>query len=87
MITRAYLTLGTCSAVAAGRPWTANGSPRYFGTWIFSGRVDGAVITGASRGIGLAIARGLALEGAVVSICARDPGGLSEAVDRLGREG
>jgi len=45
-----------------------------------------AVITGASRGIGLAIARGLALEGAVVSICARDPGGLSEAVDRLGRE-
>ena len=46
-----------------------------------------AVITGASRGIGLAIARGLALEGAVVSICARDPGGLADAVDRLGREG
>lgn len=46
-----------------------------------------AFVTGASRGIGLAIARGLALEGAVVSIGARNPDGLSEAVDRLGREG
>jgi 3-oxoacyl-[acyl-carrier protein] reductase len=46
-----------------------------------------ALVTGASRGIGLAIARGLALEGAVVSICARNPDGLSEAVDRLGRDG
>jgi 3-oxoacyl-[acyl-carrier protein] reductase len=46
-----------------------------------------AFVTGASRGIGLAIARGLALEGAVVSIGARNPGGLADAVDRLGREG
>ncbi|GAB3254621.1 SDR family NAD(P)-dependent oxidoreductase [Nocardioides dilutus] len=46
-----------------------------------------AFITGASRGIGFAIARELAREGAVVSICARDHAGLSEAVDRLGREG
>jgi 3-oxoacyl-[acyl-carrier protein] reductase len=46
-----------------------------------------AFVTGASRGIGLAIARGLALEGAVVSICARDHDGLSEAVDELGAEG
>jgi 3-oxoacyl-[acyl-carrier protein] reductase len=46
-----------------------------------------AFVTGASRGIGLAIARGLALEGAVVSICARNPDGLSEGVDRLGGEG
>ena len=38
-----------------------------------------AFVTGASRGIGLAIARGLALEGAVVSIGARNPDGLSEA--------
>jgi 3-oxoacyl-[acyl-carrier protein] reductase len=46
-----------------------------------------AFVTGASRGIGLGIARALAVEGAVVSICARDADGLSEAVDRLGREG
>jgi 3-oxoacyl-[acyl-carrier protein] reductase len=46
-----------------------------------------AFVTGASRGIGLAIARGLALEGAVVSIGARNQDGLADAVDRLGREG
>jgi 3-oxoacyl-[acyl-carrier protein] reductase len=46
-----------------------------------------AFVTGASRGIGLSIARGLAIEGAVVSIGARDVGGLSDAVDLLGREG
>ena len=46
-----------------------------------------AFVTGASRGIGLAIARGLALEGAVVSIGARSADGLADAVDRLGREG
>jgi 3-oxoacyl-[acyl-carrier protein] reductase len=46
-----------------------------------------AFVTGASRGIGLAIARGLAVEGVVVSICARNADGLSDAVDLLGREG
>jgi 3-oxoacyl-[acyl-carrier protein] reductase len=46
-----------------------------------------AFVTGGSRGIGLAIARGLALVGAVVSICARDADRLSEAVDGLRREG
>ena len=46
-----------------------------------------AFVTGGSRGIGYAIAQGLAREGAVVSIGARDPEGLAEAVDRLGREG
>lgn len=46
-----------------------------------------AFVTGASRGIGLAIARALALEGVEVSICARHPEGLSDAVDALGREG
>lgn len=62
------------------------------GTVRYSGAVDlqltgrRALVTGASRGIGLAIARGLALEGAVVSIGARDPGGLAQAVARLARE-
>ncbi|HEX5089015.1 MAG TPA: SDR family oxidoreductase [Nocardioides sp.] len=46
-----------------------------------------AFVTGASRGIGFAIARGLALEGVAVSICARDPRGLSQAVERLDQEG
>lgn len=38
-----------------------------------------AVVTGASKGIGLAIARGLASEGAHVAICARQEGPLREA--------
>ncbi|MBA2954237.1 SDR family oxidoreductase [Nocardioides sp. MAH-18] len=46
-----------------------------------------AFVTGGSRGIGLAIARGLAREGAVVSIGARNPDGLAAAVDGLGQEG
>jgi len=46
-----------------------------------------AFVTGASRGIGLAIARGLAAEGAVVSIGARNAEGLAKAVEGLGREG
>jgi len=46
-----------------------------------------AFVTGASRGIGLAIARGLAREGAVVSIAARDEAGLARAVAGLGDEG
>ncbi len=46
-----------------------------------------AFVTGASRGIGLAIARGLAVEGAVVSIAARNAEGLAGAVDGLGRDG
>lgn len=40
------------------------------------------IVTGASRGIGLAIARAFAAEGARVAICARTP----EAVDATGRE-
>lgn len=46
-----------------------------------------AFVTGASRGIGLAIAQGLAREGAVVSICARNEEGLAEAVEQLARAG
>ncbi|MDT4893259.1 MAG: hypothetical protein QOE97_2294 [Pseudonocardiales bacterium] len=48
----------------------------------FTGRV--AVVTGASRGIGLAVAERLVAEGARVCITARKPGPLSDAVDRLG---
>ena len=36
-----------------------------------------AIVTGGSRGIGLAIAKGFAQEGANVSICARSEGPLS----------
>lgn len=46
-----------------------------------------AFVTGASRGIGLAIARALASEGAVVSIGARDADGLAAAASRLADEG
>jgi NAD(P)-dependent dehydrogenase (short-subunit alcohol dehydrogenase family) len=38
-----------------------------------------AVVVGASRGIGLAVARGLAAEGAVVALVARDADGLERA--------
>ncbi|GAB7007650.1 SDR family NAD(P)-dependent oxidoreductase [Nocardioides sp. AN3] len=46
-----------------------------------------AFVTGGSRGIGLAIARGLAREGAVTSIGARGAAGLDDAVGKLGAEG
>jgi 3-oxoacyl-[acyl-carrier protein] reductase len=42
-----------------------------------------ALITGGSRGIGLAVASALAAEGAAVGIIARDPGGLATAAERL----
>ena len=42
-----------------------------------------ALVTGASRGIGLAIARAFALAGADVAICARDPGPLALAETTL----
>ena len=43
-----------------------------------------AIVTGASRGIGLAIAEALAAEGADVAICARGQSGVDEAVGRIG---
>jgi 3-oxoacyl-[acyl-carrier protein] reductase len=46
-----------------------------------------SVVTGASKGIGLAIARGLANEGADVAICARHEGPLGEAESALRRIG
>src|ERR1035438_5843932 len=44
-------------------------------------RLDGksAIITGASKGLGLAMAREFAASGADVAILARDPAGLAEA--------
>jgi 3-oxoacyl-[acyl-carrier protein] reductase len=46
-----------------------------------------ALITGGSRGIGLAVAGALAAEGAAVGLVARDAGGLAAAAERLGRLG
>jgi NAD(P)-dependent dehydrogenase (short-subunit alcohol dehydrogenase family) len=46
-----------------------------------------ALITGGSRGIGLAVAGALAAEGAAVGVIARDPGGLARAAERLGSYG
>ena len=41
------------------------------------------LVTGGSRGIGLALARGFAGEGARVAICSRDPGRLAESAAEL----
>jgi NADP-dependent 3-hydroxy acid dehydrogenase YdfG len=46
-----------------------------------------ALVTGASRGIGLAIARKLGQMGARVAICARDASRLSAAAEMLKKEG
>jgi NAD(P)-dependent dehydrogenase (short-subunit alcohol dehydrogenase family) len=48
----------------------------------FVGQV--AIVTGASRGIGLAVAQRLVAEGARVVVTARKPEGLAAAVDELG---
>ncbi len=50
-----------------------------------SGRI--ALITGASRGIGAAVARAYAAEGAQVIVCARTQGGLEEVDDAIRAEG
>src|ERR1700743_250677 len=42
-----------------------------------------AIVTGASRGIGLAVARRLAMMGAKVSLCARDARKLESAANEL----
>lgn len=47
----------------------------------------GAIVTGASRGIGYAIADGFAREGANVSICARGAESLERARERLSSHG
>jgi len=43
-------------------------------------------VGGASKGLGFAVARALASEGAKVSICAREKGPLEEARERIGKE-
>jgi 3-oxoacyl-[acyl-carrier protein] reductase len=45
-----------------------------------------ALVTGATRGIGFAIARALARAGATVAICGRDQEGVDQAVRRLTNE-
>jgi len=54
-----------------------------------SGRFEGkvAVVTGGARGIGLAVSRRFAAEGASVVVAGRDAEALKEAVTRLGAEG
>lgn len=51
-----------------------------------AGRLDGkvAIVTGGSRGIGLAVAQRLLAEGARVCVTARKPDGLTDAVTTLG---
>ena len=52
-------------------------------------RLDGkrACVTGGSRGLGLAMARGLAEAGADLVLIGRDSSTLSEARDRIRRTG
>jgi 3-oxoacyl-[acyl-carrier protein] reductase len=50
-------------------------------------RGKGVVVTGASKGIGRAIALGLAREGANLAICARGPDALRDAERELGEQG
>jgi 3-oxoacyl-[acyl-carrier protein] reductase len=45
-----------------------------------------AMVAGASRGLGYAVARALAAEGALVSIGSRDESAIAEAARRIGRE-
>jgi NAD(P)-dependent dehydrogenase (short-subunit alcohol dehydrogenase family) len=54
-------------------------------TDLLSGRT--ALVTGASRGIGKAIARALAARGAHIIAVARTPGGLEELDDEIRRDG
>jgi 3-oxoacyl-[acyl-carrier protein] reductase len=46
-----------------------------------------ALITGGSRGIGFAVARALAAEGAAIGLIARDAGGLADAARTLAGQG
>jgi NAD(P)-dependent dehydrogenase (short-subunit alcohol dehydrogenase family) len=71
--------LGQARESSSIEPATA---PRPISGRRFEGKV--AVVTGASRGIGLAIASRLVAEGAKVCITARKPDPLAAAVDLLG---
>src|SRR5919106_3648140 len=50
-------------------------------------RGKAVVVTGASRGIGRAVARAFAAEGANLAICARGADGLRDAVDEFRKTG
>lgn len=52
---------------------------------VYSGRI--ALVTGASRGLGIAVARGLCMRGATVFALARTMGGLEELDDLVTAEG
>ena len=69
--------MNTPAAPIAAPPWGAGPPP--------AGRLDAtvAVVTGAGRGIGLAIARALVGAGARVAICARSASELAEAARGL----
>jgi NAD(P)-dependent dehydrogenase (short-subunit alcohol dehydrogenase family) len=69
---------------AAGIAWAA-ARRRRREYWDLAGRV--VLITGGSRGLGLALARRLLLEGARVAICGRDPETLERARADLERSG
>lgn len=71
-------------AAAKALLWTAAGAGALLfaraqaaGSFNFKGKV--ALITGASRGLGLLLARNLVMQGATVAICARDPEDLDQA--------
>ena len=68
-------TLLKLAAIGAGGYWLSRQltPPSYQ----FAGKV--AIITGGSRGLGLELARGLAVAGASLALCARDPDELDTA--------
>src|SRR5580700_7856170 len=68
-------------------PPSAASSPRRTDLMDLGLRGSRALITGGSRGIGLAIAGVLAAEGAAVGLIARDPYGLAGAARRLAERG
>lgn len=77
----AWLSVGlTCAGLAA--TWKGRGA-RPIGSW--QGRT--ALITGGSRGLGLALARQCGAHGATVWVVARDAQEVSDAVARLLDEG
>lgn len=84
---KSVLSLVTKTAVAAATVWVAK---QFFsagsGSQLdLSGKI--VLITGGSRGLGLALALELGSRGARLALCARDPGELDEARERLARGG
>ena len=77
---KALTPLLTAGALAGAAALTARRAPDDL-------RGEVAVVTGASRGLGLLLARELARHGCPLVICARDPAELERAADRLRAEG